>query len=168
MGDPYHQYYYRQAHGAGLPVFQGIPIQRGHGLGNVLNAGFRMLLPTIKAAGKFALKEGLGNVVTDVIKGAPLKKAVKNRTLQTGAKLLNRALAQVGMVGPRKARGRGRRRRQRQGVGAARKGKKKAGAKRRVQSGRGRLGVRKRRRRRVGGRRGGRTRVAVGAGDIFS
>lgn len=154
MGDPFHEYYYRQSVGGGLPVFRGLQVQRGHGLGNLVNAAFRMILPGIKSAGKAVLRQGVAtgaNILSDVISGQSLKQAAKRRALESGETLMNRALARAGLVpGPAKKPPRG--------------GRKTAGKRRKAQSGSGRRGGRKRSgvRKRVGG--GG----LYSSGDIFS
>lgn len=195
MGNPYDHYYLRQVHGGGgistLPVFRGRDIQRGSGLGNLLNAAFRMILPGIKSVGKMALREGVragSNVLSDVIGGENVKTSLKRRAAESGENLMTRALG--GLLPPppptkkRKARS--------SGEATA---KKTRGKKRRPQSGRGRGGVHRRtktriptkkksaspRRRkrktttkktvrgRVGGRQGRVRVVGVGPGrDIFS
>ena len=179
MGDPYQQYYYRQAYGSGsLPVFHGVAIQKGHGLGNLLNAGLRMLLPGIKSVGKAVLSQGVDtgvNILSDVISGKSATTAAKRRALEGGENLMNRALAQVGLVGTsapkkrrRKAVGRGSRRGM---YGAGLRGKKKTGGRRSQLSG----GVRRRKRAPAKRRRGvakrrvirKRRRVSLGQ-DIFS
>ena len=183
MGDPYEQYYYRQAYGSGIPVFHGIAIQRGHGLGNLLNAGLRMLLPGIKSVGKAVLNQGLStgaNILSDVLGGESVKTAAKRRAVEGGQNLMNRALAQAGLVGgssPAKRRrtnrrkmvGRGLKRKRRSGgmkrrahSVKRRRGVKRAGGGRRKRSGCQR---RRRRRRQVGQRK---RRVVLGGGDIFS
>ena len=182
MGNPYDHYYLRQVHGGGgistLPVFRGRDIQRGSGLGNLLNAAFRMILPGIKSVGKMALREGVragSNVLSDVIGGENVKTSLKRRAVESGENLMTRALG--GLLPPppptkkRKARS--------SGEATA---KKTRGKKRRPQSGRGRGGVqsvshRRRKRKttkktargRVGGRQGRVRVVGVGPGrDIFS
>lgn len=103
MVDGFEQYYLRQASGAGIPVFRGIHIQRGSGIGNVLNAAFRMLIPSFKAAGKAVLREGVStgaNILSDVISGQSLKSSAKRRAVQGGQNLMERALERAGFAGP--------------------------------------------------------------------
>lgn len=185
MADPYEQYYYRQATGAGLPTFRGISIQRGSGLGKLLSAAYRTFAPTIKQVGKAALKEGATagvRVLGDVLGGQSLGASAK-RQLQTGGKrLLGRVLNMSGQpVAKRPAR----RKKRMGGSRSGGKGKKKGLGRARSQlgGGRGRLkgvlsGVRRKRRgtirRRVGKKNSStrqrrvRRRVKRGARDIFS
>ena len=70
----YKTYYLNQAQqkGGSLHVFHGAPYQRGYGLGSMLRGLFRWAVPKVssaaKAAGKAALKEGVG-LAQDVIEG---------------------------------------------------------------------------------------------------
>ena len=164
MGDPYHQYYYRQATGGALPVFRGIPVQRGYGLGNLMSAGLRSIIPGLKSAGiqKLLLSQGLG-LATDFLRGKPLTQSLKQRALSTGKTVGKRVLAQIGLIpptddGPPRKRGR------KTSTGV----KKKGVARRKVQKGRGRRRARRvtKRRRRVVRRRAGvrKTRRRRGAG----
>ena len=75
-------------------MFSGVPIQTGHGLGNVLNSAFRLFLPAIKSAGKAVLREGLAtgvNILGDVVRGQNIKRAAKKRLRQGGERLLTKA-----------------------------------------------------------------------------
>lgn len=67
------------------PVFQGAPLQRGHGLGNILRSVARTFKPLIKKGllrlGEQALKTGM-EVVKDIEQGENIKSAVKNRAIQ--------------------------------------------------------------------------------------
>lgn len=95
MTTAFDQYYLRQATGAGLPVFSGAVLQRGHGLGNILNSAFRAFMPALKTAGKALLHQGLqtgAHVLDDVVAGKNVKTAVKRRAKEGGHKLLHRAL----------------------------------------------------------------------------
>lgn len=95
MTTAFDQYYLRQASGAGLPVFAGASIQRGHGLGNILNSAFRAFMPALKSAGKALLHQGLqtgAHVLDDVISGQNVEKAAKRRVREGGQQLLHRAL----------------------------------------------------------------------------
>ena len=161
--DSYHSYYSHQAQGGGggvggravpLPVYSGIGIQTGRGLGNILGAAFRMLSPAIKSVGKAVLRQGVAtgsHILSDVIEGKSLKQAAKRRASEGGQALVNQALARSGLVpgpppakkrksvkkrrggGQRRQLGRGRARVHRlvRGVKATRKINKKKGIKRR-------------------------------------
>lgn len=195
----YEQYYLRQSQGGGgIPVFHGVGVQQGRGLGNLLNAAFRMIAPGLKSVGKAVLKQGVStgsSILGDVLSGESLKHSVKRRAAEGGDALMNKAFARAGLVPPAskrprttggggKKRGGGRKVNGRVGVF------KKRGVRRRgPQFGGGRGGVRKRRkttktpqRRRKGSRRvkrcvvrrkGRRVKSRVGrrlmrGGDIFS
>ena len=89
----YESYYKHQA-GGGDNFFKGAPMQRGHGLGNILGGLFRSALPMIKrgarAIGKEALKTGVG-VAADVLDGQNVKTATKKRARKAGANITARA-----------------------------------------------------------------------------
>ena len=134
----YYSYYLQQAQGGGggigqtLPVYSGIGVQAGHGLGNLLGAAFRLLSPAIKSVGKAVLRQGVAtgsNILSDVIEGQTLKQAAKRRAVEGGQSLMNQALARSGLVpGPpppptkrrntvKKSRGGGKRRQSGRGRG---------------------------------------------------
>ena len=78
--------------------FQGIPYQRGHGLGSFFGRLFRAILPVAKRVGKSALKtvgkEALnmgGNVVDDLIQGRDIKESMKDHGLHSTKNLINKA-----------------------------------------------------------------------------
>ena len=106
--DSYHSYYAHQAQGGGggpggvsIPVYSGIGIQTGRGLGNILGAAFRMLSPAIKSVGKAVLRQGVttgSHILSDVIEGQSLKQAAKRRATEGGQALVNQALARSGLV----------------------------------------------------------------------
>ena len=137
--DAYEQYYYRQATGAGLPVFRGVSVQRGHGIGNLLNAAFRAVTPVIKSAGKSILKQGVStgaNILNDVLGGESLKASAKRRAVQGGQTLVNNALSSmVGRAGSRRKRvglsGQKRRGRKRTGQSSTKRGRRRIGSVRR-------------------------------------
>ena len=54
-GEGFKDYYTHQV-GGGMTVFSGAPIQRGHGLGNVLKGLFRVAMPLLKNVGKQVLR----------------------------------------------------------------------------------------------------------------
>ena len=85
----YDDYFIRQA-GYGLPVFVG-GIQRGRGLGSVLNAAGRMVIPLLKSAGGVALKEAVNagaGFVGDLLAGQKPISALKKRGLRAGQRIL--------------------------------------------------------------------------------
>lgn len=98
----YHDYYLNQA-GNGLPVYVGGGSLRGSGLGSVLGGLFRAAMPVLKRGGKALLKEGARaglEMAGDVLSGASLKTAAKNRSKQVGERLLNRAVNQISHSSP--------------------------------------------------------------------
>jgi hypothetical protein len=67
----YHDYYLHQA-GRGYPVYVGTRYQRGHGLGSIFGALFKVAVPLLKKGaktlGRKALKTSL-NIAEDVVAG---------------------------------------------------------------------------------------------------
>lgn len=85
----YDDYFIRQA-GYGLPVFVG-GLQRGRGLGSLLNAAGRMVIPLLKSAGGVALKEAVNagaGFVGDLLAGQKPTSALKKRGLRAGQRIL--------------------------------------------------------------------------------
>jgi len=109
-------YYLNQAiqSGHGLDGFQGLPYQRGNGLGSLFGRLFRSILPVARRVGKSALKtigkEALHmgtNVIGDLTEGQDVKESVKKRGLQATKNLINKAETAVknqsgGRIGKRK------------------------------------------------------------------
>ena len=94
----FQNYYARQAHGGGMPVFSGASLQRGHGLGNILSSAFRTMVPVIKSAGKTVAKQGLNTglaILGDVISGNNVKKATKRRLREGGSQLFKKAKTEL-------------------------------------------------------------------------
>jgi len=92
-------YYHGQAKqiGHGLTGYEGIPYQRGNGLGSFFGRLFRSILPVAKRAGKSALKavghEALNmgtNVIGDLAAGKDVKASMKRHGLKAGKNLLNK------------------------------------------------------------------------------
>jgi hypothetical protein len=79
--NPYVTYYVNQV-GSGLPVYAGVPGQRGRGFGQVLGSLFRSAVPLLKrgavALGKKALSTG-AQVISDVASGENIKSSLKRR-----------------------------------------------------------------------------------------
>jgi hypothetical protein len=45
----FENYYLNQCgHGSGMPIFQGVRMQRGHGIGNIFAGFFRSVMPLLK------------------------------------------------------------------------------------------------------------------------
>ena len=143
-------------------MFHGIAVQHGRGLGNLLNAAFRMIAPGLKSAGKAVLKQGVStgaNILSDVLGGESLKSSAKRRAVEGGDALMGKALARAGLVPPPPKRRR-RRTTQRSGGGGRRGGvvgiKKRGRRRGGLQSGGGRgtvRRVRKQRKRKAATRR---------------
>lgn len=86
--------------GHGINGFEGLPYQRGNGLGSFFGRLFRSILPVAKKVGKSALKtvgkEALkftGNVIGDVAEGENIKKSIQRRGKQSGQDVLKKASA---------------------------------------------------------------------------
>jgi hypothetical protein len=99
------EYFFTQAgqvgHG-GLGGFQGIPYQRGHGLGSFFARLFRAIMPVAKRVGKSALKtvgkEALAmgaNVAGDVVKGKHFEEAMETHGRQAAGNILDKASASI-------------------------------------------------------------------------
>lgn len=103
--DFYESYYCQQA-GSGLPVYGGVAVQKGHGLGSILSGLFRTALPVLKkvgaTVGKEALKGGL-DVASDVMGGDSLKQSLKRRARERGQSFLGR-VASGKVIPPRRKR----------------------------------------------------------------
>jgi hypothetical protein len=93
-------YYLSQAKqtGHGMSGYQGIPYQRGSGLGSFFGRLLRTILPVAKRIGKSALKtvgkEALNMgaaVMNDVVQGKNIKQSVKKRGAKAGKNLLYKA-----------------------------------------------------------------------------
>ena len=83
----YERYYHNQCGlGADLPMYGGVPMQRGHGLGNILRGVFKAAVPIVmpllkrgaQKLGNVALNTGK-NVVADIVRGDDVKSSLKRR-----------------------------------------------------------------------------------------
>ena len=84
--------YYQK--GYGMQVYQGVPLQRGNGIGNWFRGLFRMAWPLLRTAGTAAAAEGLSSaaqVARDVSQGEEWKKAARKRAFEGSSKLLDQA-----------------------------------------------------------------------------
>jgi len=99
--DYYKTYYVNQAkqRGGSLPAFHGAHVQQGYGLGSVLRGLFRWAMPHVstgaKILGRQALKGGLA-VAQDVSDGKDIKESIKNRTVETGGRIIKNLSGQTG------------------------------------------------------------------------
>ena len=95
--------YYQK--GYGMQVYQGVPMQRGNGIGSFFRGLFKMAWPLLRSAGTAAAAEGLSSaaqVARDVSQGEDWKKAVQKRGYEGASNLLDKAA-----VNMRKQRGKG-------------------------------------------------------------
>lgn len=103
--NPYVTYYVNQV-GSGLPVYAGIPGQRGRGFGQVLGSLFRSAVPLLKrgaiALGKKALATGV-QVASDVAGGEDIKSSLKRRAKEQVQSSLSN-LTQGGRSPPKRRR----------------------------------------------------------------
>jgi len=109
-------YYHEQAKqvGHGISGYQGMPYQRGNGLGSFFGRLFRAILPVAKRVGKSALKsvgrEALNmgtNVIGDLSEGRNIKASLKQHGLKAGRNILDKAESSLrnqsgGRIGKRK------------------------------------------------------------------
>lgn len=83
----FNKYYLDQASSARYPVFRGMDIQRGYGLGGIFKKFFSWIMPIVrehalpvtKTIGKEMLK-GAINVANDSLEGKNVKESAKSRT----------------------------------------------------------------------------------------
>ena len=96
-GKTYENYYLQQV-GQGVPVFEGVNLQRGYGLGGILGGLLRSALPILRrgarALGRRALKTGM-DIAKDTLNGDNFKSATKRRLKETGRNLGHEALQRV-------------------------------------------------------------------------
>lgn len=93
------QYYTRQQTGRG---FDGVPYQRGGGLGNIFRGLFRFLLPVAKTAGKAVGRQALrtgAHIASDLVAGGDLKKVLKTRGKRGASDLLRTAATNLDQSG---------------------------------------------------------------------
>jgi len=104
-----HSYFASQAKqsGHGMPMFHGIPYQRGGSIGSIFRGLMKMLLPLAGAAtrtvGKEAIHAGL-NLASDALAGKNIKQSVKRRAKKAGNRLLKQAKVTVKQAGGGKKR----------------------------------------------------------------
>ncbi len=109
------QFYITQAKqtGHGIPGFEGLPYQRGNGLGSFFRGLFRMILPVAKKVGKAVGREALAtgaNIASDLLKGQKFEESVKSRGKEGASNLLSKGATHLqqnqkgGRLGKRPAR----------------------------------------------------------------
>ena len=89
--------------GHGLAGFQGMPYQRGNGLGSLFRGLFRMILPVAKKVGKVVGKQALSTgaqVASDVASGNyNLKESLKKRTREGLSNVLDKGSKHFSQTG---------------------------------------------------------------------
>lgn len=84
--------FFLQQEGGGM-FFEGIPFQRGYGIGSVLGNLFRYLVPIGKTIGKELGREGLSTgsrVLTNMMSGETLKNSLRKEGQQGLKNVLDR------------------------------------------------------------------------------
>lgn len=113
----YEEYYTGQS-GSGVPVYQGSPGQRGHGLGSMLSGLFRSAMPILKRGlaffGRQALKTGL-EVANDVADGESIGTSARRRIPEG----INRFVSSAGFSNQSGSGARGRKRKRRKSAAAS-------------------------------------------------
>ncbi len=94
--------------GHGMQGFEGVPYQRGNGLGSFFKGLFRMILPVVKKVGKAVGKEALAtgaNVAADVARGRQFKESVQEHGRNAAGRMFDTAARKVrgGGMGKRTA-----------------------------------------------------------------
>lgn len=99
----YENYYLNQAGYGSIPVYRGVGVQRGYGLGNILASAFRSAMPLFKRGAQFLGRKFLdtgAKVVSDVASGIPLKASLTTRSKTAGKEtMLSAAEAVKKMTG---------------------------------------------------------------------
>lgn len=78
----YTKYFQSQIGNGSIPVYQGLPVQHGYGLGNFIASAFRRAVPLLKRGAMFLGRKLLNTgskIVTDVASGIPVKTSVQSR-----------------------------------------------------------------------------------------
>ena len=86
----------------GAYYFEGVPYQRGYGIGSVFSNLLRYLIPIGKAVGRELGKEGLATgtrILNELSSGQDLKTAVKSETRQGLKNLVDKAYEGSGKKG---------------------------------------------------------------------
>lgn len=114
--NPYTTYYVNQV-GTGLPGFQGLKYQKGHGffgrlISNTLIPLFKTMLPSLQAIGAKSLPSVMG-LASDIISGENVKQSAINRLREGGKNMAEETLEQLKS---RLQSGSGRRRKRRRSI----------------------------------------------------
>lgn len=94
----YESYYLNQVGFGGIPVYRGLAVQRGSGLGNILSSAFKFAVPLLKKGATYIGKKLLSTgakVATDVASGIPIKSALKSHSISAGKETLASAADEV-------------------------------------------------------------------------
>jgi len=102
-------FFLSQQHGDGISGFEGVPFQRGSGIGSIFRGLLRLILPVAKSAGKTAIKaigrQALSTgseLAGDVLRGEEIKKSMNKR----GRRAVKRLASQAGRKLSQAGRGR--------------------------------------------------------------
>jgi hypothetical protein len=92
--NPYTSYYVNQV-GTGIPAFQGIRYQRGHGFfGRIFSSVVPFLKNLLPELGKKVLPSAVG-LATDIIEGQNVKQSALNRLKQAGTDVAEETIDQI-------------------------------------------------------------------------
>lgn len=100
------EFYLSQAQqtGHGLSGFEGLPFQRGQGLGSFFRGLFRAILPVAKKVGKTVGKQALStgaDILGDMVRGENIRNSLNNRGKQAVGELAKKlAQQQTGGYNP--------------------------------------------------------------------
>ncbi len=100
-------------------VFQGLPYQRGGGIGNVFRGLLRALLPVAKTAGKALGKQALRTgaaIATDIAEGRDITESATSRGAEALSTMVKRARRKTKKRGKQKGWGLGTRKAPSKGI----------------------------------------------------
>lgn len=87
--------------------YHGVLSQRGNGLGSLLSSLGRVIVPTLKSAGRSLIKEGLRTgtgIISDVLSGDNIKTATKRRVKKASKHMIRKTIRKMKGGGRRKNR----------------------------------------------------------------
>ena len=87
--------------------YHGVLSQRGNGLGSLLSSLGRVIVPTLKSAGRSLIKEGLRTgtgIISDVLSGDNIKTATKRRVRKASKNMVRKTIRKMKGGGKRKSR----------------------------------------------------------------
>jgi hypothetical protein len=94
MINPYIQYYNNQV-GTGLPVFQGVRTQKGHGFFGRIIGGIGSFIKSLAPGLLSALLPSATGLAQDVIEGKNFKDSAKSRLVDAGKSAANTTLDHI-------------------------------------------------------------------------